>query len=623
MNDSFQRNYLTNQRLMPIMLSLLVVAFLSENAYGNVQCPAEKSITLRSDSVTIIDFRNGYVTDNPLVNPSQFLGGDQICIHPATDGISPGLKIRNFYDVPNLSVTSPITFINAGGEVVFGDQNSDASVYIQNSRHLRVSGSGVDSIDYGFRIDGQDITSQGLKITNRSTDIEIDHWQIGNVTSSGIHLIGLANCADASPPQGVSYRHVYDLDGDGSSQRGWLLGYNSLGDPIYDPGDVDDVVSQSSFTMQNISIHHNYIHDTGTEGMYLGQNMVDHLYKSDGSRGPAMGSEVVCNYSNPNLPPEFQPDVNNTDDPLNARIIGIDVYSNRLVNTGWDGINVKGGARDCEIFDNQITNHGWRARLDGETDQTNGISTTPNVYCDVYRNKISGGGGSGIFLYGVGGIVANNLVTGSGEGGTSGGVKTTGIEIAAPDTVEWDLTQWYQGNSFGVYNNTVASALSYGYRFKVPYSVHKLVNNLAIATIAPPDVEKPGFNIASNVVSDNNLYFSLKDDKALNLDQQYIQQSGSVLIDAGIDVSTDIYNLEIYKQDLIGNQRIVDSKVDIGAFEWQGTQSQGGTTNPTVDENQNSNDRNSGGSGSSSALILLLGILIVTKRVWTRTKSRS
>ncbi|MEJ2669592.1 MAG: hypothetical protein P8077_04825, partial [Gammaproteobacteria bacterium] len=504
----------------------------------------------------------------------RLVGGDTVCIYGAQDGRAPGLKIRNFYNAPNLSESNPIRFINAGGQVVLGDNNTDTPVYVQNSRHLILSGTGVEGVTYGFLVDGENISSEGVKLSNRTSHIELDHWEISNVIKIGLHLRGHANCADASPPEGVSYRHVYDLDGDGFAQKGWILGYNFLNQPIYDPGDVDDVLTQNNFTIRNISIHHNYVHDTGTEGMYLGQNMVDHLYRHDGSRGPAMGSKITCRYKNPNLPNDYQPSKDNQDDPLNSRIDGIQVYNNRFENTGWDSINVKGGARRCAIYDNWITNYGWRARQNGDTDQTNGIDTTPNVHCDVYRNVLLGGGGSGIFLYGVGGTVAHNLIVEAGTGGESGGKKTTGIEIATPNTEEWDLTAWYQNDSFTVYNNTIVAPLTRAVRVKVPYSSHLLANNLALHTLEPVQGEPTDFKVTANVIVLNNLYrddvwapgLALEDPSQHN----YRPTSNSkLLLDAGNDLTDEITSSPIFAVDLDKLPRVVGDHIDIGAYEGQ------------------------------------------------------
>ncbi|MEJ2680454.1 MAG: hypothetical protein P8176_06310, partial [Gammaproteobacteria bacterium] len=292
---------------IPYRLFFLALIFSGSSAASAQICTSENSVTLRNNKTTIIDYRRSSVSENPLFNPSRLVGGDTVCIYGAQDGRAPGLKIRNFYNAPNLSESNPIRFINAGGQVVLGDNNTDTPVYVQNSRHLILSGTGVEGVTYGFLVDGENISSEGVKLSNRTSHIELDHWEISNVIKIGLHLRGHANCADASPPEGVSYRHVYDLDGDGFAQKGWILGYNFLNQPIYDPGDVDDVLTQNNFTIRNISIHHNYVHDTGTEGMYLGQNMVDHLYRHDGSRGPAMGSKITCRYKNPNLPNDYQP----------------------------------------------------------------------------------------------------------------------------------------------------------------------------------------------------------------------------------------------------------------------------------------------------------------------------
>jgi hypothetical protein len=554
--------------------SAVLVSLSMPYAWG---CDSDKIITLRESSKTVIDARKSYVSGagNEQVDPSSWQGGDTICIQTGTNA-SPGVKIRNFWDVDGLDELHPITFINVGEVLIEGD-DGDSPFYIQNSHYLHITGTGTDTqppgLMYGFVIDGNNMSSQGLKITNRSSDIELDHIEIANIKKIGLNLTGVANCADASAPEGVSYLHVYDLDGDGFSQKGRILGYDGSNNPIYDPGDIDDVISQDSFTMKNILIHDTYIHDTGHEAMYLGNNLVDYLYNiQTGGRGPAMGSEVVCAYQNPNLPPDYQPAATNTNDPLNARLDTIKVYNNRMVNIGWDAINVKSAARSCYIYDNYIENHGELAREAGKIDQTSGIDTTPNVECNIYRNIINGGAGSGIFLYGVGGVVANNLIINSGENAPSGGSKSTGIEIGAPKSSKYgDLSDWYSGRQFEVYNNTVISARSYAYKIKVEYQMHKVMNNLAVATDSVPPGNDPGYKLSSNVWASDNYYAETETDPAVGFvdpeNANYHLSDQSELIDAGTDEPLNSAWPEASFFDLDGESRWVNA-FDIGAYEY-------------------------------------------------------
>lgn len=132
---------------------------------------------------------------------------------------------------------------------------------------------------------------------------------------------------------------------------------------------------RGKFIMRGISIHNNYVHDTGGEGLYIGNS-----FYSDGK----------------------------------AHIIeDISIYSNRVERTGWEAIQVGSAVKGVAIFNNVITDYGL-ANKDG---QNNGIQIgegTGGVCCG---NTVSRGNGNGIIILGLGSIVANNEIYFAGANG--------------------------------------------------------------------------------------------------------------------------------------------------------------------------------------------------------------
>lgn len=119
----------------------------------------------------------------------------------------------------------PVTIKNCGGVVEIGDAVNFGRWYavdIGLSRYVRFTGSGVASTRYGIKLGKSGDTA--LKIGG-STNIEVDHLDIGNANFAGI--MAKTDYGGKVPPNAPE--------------------------------------------MNNLNIHDNYIHDTRGEGMYIGE----------------------------------------------------------------------------------------------------------------------------------------------------------------------------------------------------------------------------------------------------------------------------------------------------------------------------------------------------------------
>ncbi len=130
-----------------------------------------------------------------------------------------------FYDVTGLP-GMPITIINQGGLVEVVEDQVSAFEMLRSS-YIRLTGTGVGGITYGFKLKTSGSGAQGVNITNLSTDIEIDHVEVAEAGFAGIMMKTDPSCSNPDTWRG-------------------------------------------NFIMRNLSIHHNKIHHVGGEGIYIG-----------------------------------------------------------------------------------------------------------------------------------------------------------------------------------------------------------------------------------------------------------------------------------------------------------------------------------------------------------------
>ena len=157
--------------------------------------------------------------------------GDVVCLKA---GRRTNLLIKNFVG----SSTNYITIKNCGGQVVLGGSTINNGIMVQNSRYFRLTGTGVAGMKYGIKIDQTKAGSQGVAISEFSSDVEVDHLEITGAGFAGIMAKTDPKC-------------------DNSADRG-------------------------RFTMYNVKIHDNYIYNVVGEGIYLGNSFYN-------------GTTVYCN----------------------------------------------------------------------------------------------------------------------------------------------------------------------------------------------------------------------------------------------------------------------------------------------------------------------------------------
>lgn len=229
----------------------------------------------------------------------------------------------------------PIMIRNFGGTVKIVATNQWHAVRTDLSKHFRITGGSIPGA-YGIDIQGGQM---GLKLDGLSTNFEVDHVKVSHAGFAGIMAKTDPTC--------------------------------------------DDATIRGNFTMYDVSLHDNYIHDTGGEGLYIGNSFWSGMKRDCGVR----------------LPHEIK---------------GLKIYNNIVENTGWDGIQVGCAIAGTEIQNNTVKHYGVVDR----DYQNNGIQIGSGTGGLLYNNFIKEGTGNGFIIMGTGdNVIHNNIIVDAGSNG--------------------------------------------------------------------------------------------------------------------------------------------------------------------------------------------------------------
>lgn len=223
--------------------------------------------------------------------------GDAILL-PA--GHRPYLKIDRVVGSPD----RPVVIRNAGGLVEIGNTDRYYGIFVARSHYFRITGSGEPALSRGIHLNRTGPHGSGVMIAGLSSDYELDHLHIARPGFAGLLL---------------------KTDG------------------------ADGTV------LENVSIHDNYIHDTGGEGMYLGETQV---------RGQTLRH--------------------------------IRIWNNVVARSGWEACQIAHGADDVSVHHNVF----YQAGLTGELWQDNNFQLSANTTCDFHHNIVIGAGSHLVIAFG-------------------------------------------------------------------------------------------------------------------------------------------------------------------------------------------------------------------------------
>jgi hypothetical protein len=304
------------------------------------------------------------------------------------------------------SRTAPVTFknlkgeegnriviMNYGGKVRIDAGGNWAGVQLQNCKHVRLTGTGDPSIEYGFEI--FNVTNCGVttNVVEGSQYLEIDHVEVHDSDGAGVRS-GQAGDQTRETWRGVGFylhhNYVHDVDVEGfyvGSSHWWMgvdpeiegveVAYNRVERCGWDGIQVGSAV-------KDVKVHHNYIKDVGLapelgdgngrSGLVINQGTTGDWYNNmvinAGKRGimvQGIGGYRIFN----NVIVDAGSD--ETDDAAIRWFGGHGrFFNNTIVNSRGDGIKVSSG-RTGAIYDNIVVGSSGQDITNSEANAYNNI----------------------------------------------------------------------------------------------------------------------------------------------------------------------------------------------------------------------------------------------------------
>ncbi len=393
--------------------------------------------------------------------------GERVCVR---GGERPFLRLYNLQGTSE----APIEVVNCEGVVDISNDDRGYGLSGDGLVHVHVTGSGEEGVEYGFRIraskDGPDYSASGVVFGGLSTNYELDHLEVYETGFAGFSLKTEPRC---------------DL----SANLGQFVQYDTY-------------------------VHHNYVHDTGGEGFYLG------------STGYG-GREYDCD----GTPTLLHPHEHH----------GFFIHHNLVEDTGWDGMQVGVTPVDCEVHHNTIR----RVGLDQEQYQDNALQIGGASACRVWANRLEDGPTNGMIVLDAADTeIVNNVIAGFGA---------HGIYLNDRDTAA------VAGSSYVLAHNTVAEIGEQGIElYGTVTGGHRIFNN-AVVDVADTEIAVGAdvdWSEGGNLVGDAA---SIGFVDAAGRNFELLEDAPAV--DAGMDGVMDVVT-----HDLRGVER--DASPDVGAYEW-------------------------------------------------------
>jgi hypothetical protein len=389
--------------------------------------------------------------------------GDVICLNAAVQYSV--LAFQYIEGTPD----NPVTIRNCGGRASINATGHGYGIRFIHSRYIRVSG-GDSPKTYGISITGS--KQNGLVMGKLTSNFQVDHLEIYEVGFAGI----MAKT---------------------------------------DPG-CDDALNRGNFTMRDVSIHDNYIHNVKGEGLYIGHS----------SYG---GVDMPCGRKFPHT------------------IEGLRIYGNIIEHTGWDGLQVSSATTDVWIFNNRITDYGTL----NHPAHNNGLQLGGGTGGECYNNYIRSGTGNGMAVFGLrDNLVHDNVIVDAGSAG-----------------IFCDERSEEKGHGYSFINNTIINPKRAGLNLYSERTDNYVYNNIVVidkstGTTVPHLLQ---LNKNMHVEIKNNLFARDIEEVAFVdvWDGNYRLSASSPARDKGTDISD--YGIA---KDFYLTKRLKGSQYDIGASEF-------------------------------------------------------
>lgn len=415
--------------------------------------------------------------------------GNVLCLANGTRGI---LTIRGVRG----SSGNPVIIRNKSGVVTINANGKGRGITFDNSQHIRVTGTGVVS-QCGYPVTSQkcgiviyNVSNAGVVWQNGSEEIELDHVEIYNPNTS-------------------------------ETAAGIRASDNKI------------VNNPTTWIQRNTHIHHTYIHDLGSEAMYIGTGK-----KKDG---------------------EF----------VGLPLRGVNVHHNRIVNTVQDGIQVKDAFEGTvQIHHNYIENTPGIVAPSGAG---NAIVFNDRTRGAIYNNILIAAN-RGIAIDKPDGQVTiyNNLLIDNGTPALN--KRPSGLLISSGGS---------NAKPIRIFNNTIVK--SNGDGILAAGGVSEIFDNIILGSTGQ-NIKIVGANVtkANNVTSGSVNSFGFKN-PASN-DFRLTSQANKAINKARYS-SCSGNNQTCTTFDLDGKARPQGAKADIGAYEFGGSSPPPATNTPTPTSN--------------------------------------
>lgn len=454
---------------MPIIRFLLIFFLVTFSAYSFSQCDCDYVVPHNS---------------NPDGAKLNIQPGDVICLH--ADTVYKAITFTNIVG----TATNPVIIKNCSGQA-FVESTGSFGVKFTHSKHFKFLGNGDPAEPHGIKISSE--IGFYLTMEQFSTDFEIAHVEIAGSHPENLDLSGFAGIGIKTSP--------------------------------YQDCELFTDKTRTAWVMNNITVHDNYIHDVGGEGMYVGHG----FYKGR--------KESSC-----------------TDTTYSHSIKHVRIYNNVIENTGYDGMQIKNTDEDVMIYNNIIKNFG----IKNEGGHNEGLFLGEGVTGDLYNNWVENGTGHGIQFQGMGdNSIYNNVIINCAGNGFYGAHGPMVIRIP--------------GETYRIYHNTFTNIGGDGFVFYNSDGGDKLVVNNLFLDING-EVLKNG---ASNVIENGNQAYS--DLSTAKIQNSLIPTEDSPIINSAVDLTP--YSISL-SADYSGNLRLINQS-EVGAFEYYPTLSVNSIINPS------------------------------------------
>lgn len=401
--------------------------------------------------------------------------GDIVCLDGSITYNKP-LLFENFIGTEE----EPIIITNCNGLVHINPDSSSYGWKFQNSKYFKILGNGDPSIDYGIKVSTQ--TGFYLTLEYFSTNVEVAFVEIAGTGGQTI---------------------------DGEVDSNGFAGMGIKTSPYQDCELFQDE-TKSAFIMEDVSIHDNYIHGVGGEGIYAGHGFYQ-------GRQESSCPDNTITYAH--------------------NIHNLSIYNNIITDVGYDGIQIKNADSNALVYGNVIRNFG----MEGEGAHDEGIFIGDGFEGVVHSNWVENGPGHGFQVNAFGNTqIYNNIVVDvEGDGFY---INNKSDSFANRD----GLFQIYHNTLVNMGDDAVESYLGDGQ--DLDFANNILVNYADEAskgtTVSETNIFDTDINNL-NFIDPNNHNFGLTAD--------------SIAIDAGLTSKIS--------SDFSGTQRN-DQLPDIGAFEY-------------------------------------------------------